>query len=142
MTGIKKWIVETFPKVFPKNTYRYYRFLYGKTTHVYPVIEEIGLEYKFRSTQHPYTYFEDTDRPNYIGHYYVAWLNEDGFISRLGGPAIIYKRNISPRIDDFLVNKKLVTSEVILFAEEHKINLKDMTEVDKMMLKLFLTKFL
>lgn len=138
MTGIKKWIVETFPKVFPKNTYKYYRFLYGKTTQVYPIIDEFTNQYKFWTKPHFYTYFEDTNRPNYIGSYYVAWVKENGDISRLDGPAVIYNDYGA----DFVVNNKLVTGYVLVFLKQHDINLKDITEDQKMMLKLFMTQFL
>lgn len=137
MIGIKKWIVKKFPHNFPENTYKYYRFLYGKTTHVYPMIEETINQYKPWFRPHPYTYVEDTNRPNFIGTYYVAWVNENGYISRLDGPAIIYNGSGA----DFVVNKKLVTGNVLIFLKQHDINLKNMTEVDKMMLKLYLSEF-
>ena len=139
MIGIKKWIVKKFPNIFPENTYKYYRFLYGKTTHVYPMIDEFTNQYKFWTKSHLYTYFEDTNRPNYIGSYYVAWVKENGDISRLDGPAVIYKDYGRA---DFVVNKKLVTGDVLAFLKQHDINLKDITEDQKMMLKLFMTQFL
>lgn len=137
MIGIKKWIVKKFPNIFPENTYKYYRFLYGKTTQVYPIIDEFTNQYKFWTKPHFYTYFEDTNRPNYIGSYYVAWVKENGDISRLDGPAVIYNGSGA----DFVVNKKLVTGNVLIFLKQHDINLKNMTEVDKMMLKLYLSEF-
>ena len=140
MIGIKKWIAKTFPDVFPPNTYKYYKFLYGKTENENSIFS--AYKYKYYSMKHTYyDYIDTSERPNFICSEYAAWVQPDGKIGRLDGPAIVHSR---PTIwtNEYLVNGKIRTMEVFNFAKQNGLDLTQMGETDKMLLKLFLTQFL